>query len=226
MTLENEPTKKTEPVVIETDTKTPESEEKILSDSGNLNKVDSAKLVSQAVTETKTQVKEADQSSPVSLATENYFKLSELNSEYNQKVVKGTAFWAKLLAILLYVGAGFFTLIGLSALVTLILAPFSLFYLAGAGLYIFFGIKLWEMSTKTKQLTEVNKESDFIQKSMEIQGVFRTILKTLGISTIIYIGLLAIAVMVLIFFSTAALSGYKNYDNNRVIDTPYYEKNY
>jgi Family of unknown function (DUF5362) len=110
-----------------------------------------------------------------------YSKLSIFESQVNLDILKGLNFWAKFLAILMFIGAGFLIISGIFLLLVLI----GVFYIAFGVFYIFLGIKLWQSAETIHKLDSAKTQEEFNQISMAGFGKLRTYFKMIGIYSIV-----------------------------------------
>jgi hypothetical protein len=167
--------------------------------------------------EIEAETVQAAPSNPTSLVSDvsnsssdskKYLAISELDTEYNQKVIKGVKFWSRFLAIFLFFGAGLVGLAGLGLVSELLSILYFILYpktnptkiVSGsldlslpavafllltswlfAGVYLFFGIQLWLASSKIEKLKNETDSLQFSHKLLQILGSYRTMLKFIGI---------------------------------------------
>jgi hypothetical protein len=97
--------------------------------------------------------------------------LDFLSSSETQKMLRGITFWIKFSSIMMYIGAGFTVISGLSFWFTIIV---PLIYIGLAGIQVYLGIILWEIGNNTKLIQDCNSTEDYKLTTMTILTKFHS----------------------------------------------------
>ena len=134
------------------------------------------------------------------------------------KMIKSLSFWAKLVAIFQFIGAGFMIIGSFIYIFGIITIPLTFFYWILAGFMIWAFVKVWQASNKFMNLALVETQESFNSNTLQGLNSLKTFFKIQGIMIIVEI-CMAIAIIIGLLLFAFIFAG--NPDFQKSLKNPY-----